>query len=124
MGDLAGEAADARVPVEGGIADPQRAAGRVGALVAPEPDMVAAIGAAPHLLLESQVLLAAEDVERADGRVGIGAVQDHALGDLEAAGERDRIGRVPAGGRATPGSARRGCRSAPRSAGRPGCHRH
>jgi hypothetical protein len=60
--------------------------------------MVATIGAATHLLLERQALLAAEDVERADRRVGIGTIQDHALGDLEAAGERDRIGRVPAGG--------------------------
>jgi len=44
------------------------------------------------------ILVAAEQEERAHRRIRIGTVEDDALGDAEAAAQRDRVGWAPAGG--------------------------
>ena len=60
--------------------------------------MVAAIGAGADRLFEGEILAAAEIIEIADRRVPIGAVEQHAADDLDRGFQRDRIGRIPAGG--------------------------
>src|SRR5439155_4941072 len=65
---------------------------------APEADVVALACARADLLLEGEILVAAEQEERAHRRIRIGTVEDDAPGDAEAAAQRDRVGWAPAGG--------------------------
>ena len=58
---------------------------------------MAAIGAAAVRLLEREILAAAEIEQRADRRVAVGAVEQHAAGDLDRGLQRHRIGGIPAG---------------------------
>src|SRR5271157_3177965 len=63
----------------------------------PEPDVVATAGIGAYRLLEGEVLLPPGDEQAADGRIGVGAVTEHAVGDAEARLHGNRSGGVPAG---------------------------
>src|SRR5208283_915326 len=63
--------------------DPQGDPASAEFLGIPEPDVVATVGAGADRLLEGEVLLPSEDEQVADGRIGVGAVKEHAVGDEE-----------------------------------------
>ncbi len=96
MRDLPGVAAHADTYVEGDGAEPDRAP--LGPLLehVPEADMMALVGTAADRLLEGKVLAAALVEEIGDGRIGIGAVEQDALGDARARLQCDGVGRLPA----------------------------
>ena len=80
------------------LAEPSQS-GRVVAVdgfLQPEADVMALVGAGADRLLEGEILAAALVDQRADRRVGIGQVEHHAEADLDAALQRDRVGRTPA----------------------------
>ena len=96
MSDLAGRVAQPDAPVECHGPDPQGDPASAEFLGIPEPDVVALAGAAADRLLEGEVLLPSEDEQVADGRIGVGAIKEHAVGDEETRLRGNRIGGVPA----------------------------
>ena len=97
MRDLAGQVADARVAVEGGVPDPQGTTGGVQRFSAPPAHVVSLVGAAADVLLKGEILLAVEHVQRAHRRIRVGPMEHHAFGDLQAAAQRHRVRGVPFG---------------------------
>ena len=87
VGDLTGQVAEAAVAVVARRTEPERAA-VLGTVGQPPADMMAVVGAVADLLLEGEILLAAEQVERAHRGVGIGAAEQHAGGDADRAARR------------------------------------
>ena len=96
MGDGAGEVADADALVEGDGAEPHRPLLIAAVEHFPEADVMTAIRALAGGLLESEILAAAEIEQRADRRVPVGAVEQHAAGDLDRGFQGDGIGGKPA----------------------------
>ena len=98
VGDGAGIVADADAAIEGRVAKPDRALLLALVQHLPEPHMMAAIGTVAYRLFEGEVLAPAEIEQRADGRVVIGAIEQHAADDLDGRSQRHGIGGIPAGG--------------------------
>ena len=97
MGDGAGEMADADALVEGDGAEPHRPLLLALVQHLPEADVMAAVGALARGLFEREVFAAAEIEQRAHGRVGIGAVEQHAARNFNRRSERHGIGGKPFG---------------------------
>src|SRR5271169_3761330 len=98
MGDAGIVVAEADAAVEGRSTEPNRAALLAAFQDAPETNMVAPVGAPPDRLLKGKVLVTVVVVQMADRRMKIRAVEQNAADDLNARAQRNRIGRVPAGG--------------------------
>ncbi len=99
VGDGPGIMADADAAVEGHGAEPDRPLFLAVVQHLPEPHMMAVIGALAVRLFEREILAAVEIEQRADRRVAVGPVQQHAADDLDRGSQRHGIGGKPAGGR-------------------------
>src|SRR5258705_1995740 len=60
--------------------------------------MLSAVRAYSIGLFESQILTPSVEIQWTDGRVLVGAIEQHTSDDFEAGPQRNRIGRIPAGG--------------------------
>ena len=100
--DLARGVAQAHAIVEGCGPDPERPAGLVQLVAAPETDMMPPPRIDADGLLEGQVLLAPEEEKAAHRGVVIGPMEDRSGRDPQGAPERDGVGRKPLGGEHRP----------------------
>ena len=98
MGHCASVAADADAAIESGVAKPDGPVLLAVVQHFPKPHVMTVIGAAAGRLLECQILAAPEIKQRADRRVAIRPVEQHATDDLDGGAQCHGIGRIPAGG--------------------------